>query len=398
MKYKIVLAGGRVLDPKTNFDTVADVAILGDKIVYIGKDLHKSALAVYNVKECLVCPGFIDFHAHVLPYGTWGVSPDDVGPPSGVTTFVDMGTAGPNTIAELIETRVKKATVRIFCYIHIAYNGLEDAIYDPRNLRIIGELEDMRRIVPARIIATIKQHPEIIRGIKVRASIEAAGSNGILLIHLAKELAQATGRRLAVHIGEPPPTAREVLPLLRPGDILTHAFRGPINALLDSSGAIIQEAQAARARGVLFDVGHGQGSFSFYVAQQMLMQGFLPDLISSDVHSFSIHGPAYNLITTMNKFMTLGLPLSSIIRAVTWHPAVVLEAHQYIGSLEPGYKADISILKIEEGEHHLYDTQGEKIIAYKWLVPIATFKDGRLLWKNKDYVDWDNLPSSYIHD
>lgn len=386
MKYGIVLTGGRVLDPKTNFDGVADIAIANGKVAAIGKNLYKNALVVYDAKNCLVCPGFIDFHAHVLSYGTWGVSPDHVGPPSGVTTFVDMGTAGPNTIADLIETKVKTSEVRIFCYLHVAYNGLEDAIYDPYNLRIIGELEDIRRIVPAKIIAAIKRYPEIIRGIKVRASIEAAGSNGLAAVCLARELAQATERRLAVHIGEPPPTAKEILPLLRSGDILTHSFRGPINSLLNFNGKIIQEAQEARARGVLFDVGHGQGSFSFSVAQQMLMQGFFPDIISSDVHSFSIHGPAYNLITTMNKFMALGLSLFKIIQTVTWNPAVVLGVQEYIGSLEPGYNADIVILKIEDGEYQLYDAVGEKIVAYKQLVPVGTFKDGRLIWRNEKYV------------
>ncbi|MEM2001548.1 MAG: amidohydrolase/deacetylase family metallohydrolase [Candidatus Methanomethylicaceae archaeon] len=387
MKYEIVLAGGRVLDPKTSFDGVADVAIVGDKIVSIAKNLHKKAAKIYDVSGCIVCPGFIDFHAHVLRVGTWGVSPDEIGPPSGVTTFVDMGTAGPNTITHAIETEVKKAKVRIFCYLHIAYNGLEDAIYDPRNVKIVGELEDIRRVIPSKIISVVKKYSDIIRGIKVRASVEAAGQNGILATHLAKGIAQITGKRLAVHIGEPPPMVQEVLPILRSGDILTHSFRGPINSLLNNDGTIIHEAQDARARGVLFDVGHGQGSFSFSVAKQMLNQGFFPDIISSDVHAFSVHGPAYDLITTMNKFIALGVSLLTVIRAVTWNPALVLGVYEHIGSLQPNYFADITVLKIKNGEFYLYDTTGEKIVTEKLYVPIATIKEGQLLWQEKDYFD-----------
>ncbi|MEM2001704.1 MAG: amidohydrolase family protein, partial [Candidatus Methanomethylicaceae archaeon] len=121
------------------------------------------------------------------------------------------------------------------------------------------------------------------------------------------------------------------------------------------------------------------------VAKQMLNQGFFPDIISSDVHAFSVHGPAYDLITTINKFIALGVPLFTVIRAVTWNPALVLGVYEYIGSLQPNYLADITVLKIKDGEFYLYDTIGEKILVEKFYIPIATIKEGQLLWQEKDY-------------
>jgi len=378
--YDVVLRGGRVIDPATGFDDIADVGIVRGRIGKIERRLPTHGVREYDVTGCIVCPGLIDFHTHVFWGGAWGINPDEVGPRTGVTTFVDFGTAGPNSFVGFMEHVIKRSRVRILAYLHIAYNGLEGAIYDPINLRIIGELEDLRRAAVAPAIQVGKGFSEIIRGIKVRASVEATGAHGIHAVLLARQVAEVLGKPLAVHIGEPPPTVQEILPLLRPGDVVTHMCRGPTNSLLDVHGQVIEEAKAARSRGVLFDVGHGQGSFSFEIAKALLAQAFFPDIISTDLHAYNIKGPVYDLPTTMSKFLALGLELPKIIKATTWTPAVALGLSRSLGALQEGYVADIAVLRIEQGTFYFQDSLGQQLEAFQRFVPVMTFKGGELIW------------------
>jgi dihydroorotase len=378
--YDVVLRGGRVIDPATGFDDIADVGIVRGRIGKIERHLTTRGVREYDVTGCIVCPGLIDFHTHVFWGGAWGINPDEIGPRTGVTTFVDFGTAGPSSFVGFVEHVIKRSRVRVLAYLHIAYNGLEGAVFDPDNLRILGELEDLRRAAVAPAIQVGRRFSEIIRGIKVRASVEATGAHGVHAVFLARQVAEVLGKPLAVHIGQPPPTVQEVLPLLRPGDVLTHMCRGPINSLLDVHGQVIEEAKAARLRGVLFDVGHGQGSFSFEIAKALLAQGFPPDIISTDIHAYNINGPVYDLPTTMSKFLALGVDLPKIIKATTWTPAVALGLSRSLGSLQEGYEADIAVLRIEQGTFYFRDTCGQQLEAPQRLVPVMTFKGGDLLW------------------
>lgn len=377
--YDIILRGGRVIDPAIGFDGSADVGISQGRIAKVGTQLTKG-VRIFDVADCIVCPGLIDFHTHVFWGGAWGINPDEIGPRTGVTTFVDFGTAGPNFFVGFVEHVIKRSRVRVLAFLHIAYEGLEGAIYDPANFRIIGELEDLRKAAVSPAINVGKRFSELIRGIKVRASVEATGEHGIHAVLLARHVAETLGKPLAVHFGAPPPTVQEILPLLRPGDILTHMYRGPVNSLLSASGQVIEEAKAARAQGVLFDVGHGLSSFSFSVAETLLRQGFYPDIISSDLHAYNINRPVYDLPTTMSKFLALGLELPQIIKAVTWTPAVALGLDKSLGSLQPGYEADITVLRIEKGRFCFQDSLGQELEASQRIVPVMTFKGGELIW------------------
>jgi dihydroorotase len=385
--FDIILRGGHVIDPASGIDKVQDIAITLGQISALSNKITGEAKQVHDVSGYIVTPGLIDFHTHVYHGGAWGIDADLLGPRTCVTTFVDFGTAGPGNFQGFLDHIISHAKVRILAFLHIAYTGLDGAIYYPSALRIIGELEDIRRAIVGAAVDIGRQYDEIIRGIKVRASVEAAGSNGIQAVLLAKQAASILGKPLAVHIGEPPPTINEILQYLRPGDVLTHSFRGPINSLLDCAGKLIPEALAARERGVIFDLGHGQGSFSFHVGKQLFNQGFYPDIISSDVHAYSINGPAYDLPTTMSKFLGIGLEIKEIIRATTQMPARILGLEDSLGSLQVGREADIAVFKLERGDFLFHDVHGEELRSGTRFTPTMTFKGGRLLWMTERYKD-----------
>lgn len=378
--FDIILRGGHVIDPASGIDKVQDIAITLGQISALSDKITGEAKQVHDVSGYIVTPGLIDFHTHVYHGGAWGIDADLLGPRTCVTTFVDFGTAGPGNFQGFLDHIISRAKVRILAFLHIAYTGLDGAIYYPSALRIIGELEDIRRAIVGAAVDIGRQYDEIIRGIKVRASVEATGSNGIQAVLLAKQAASILGKPLAVHIGEPPPTINEILQYLRPGDVLTHSFRGPINSLLDSTNQLIPEAVAARERGVIFDLGHGQGSFSFHVGKQLFNQGVYPDIISSDVHAYSIGGPAYDLPTTMSKFLGIGMDVKDIICSTTYTPAKILGLESSLGSLQVGREADIAVLKLEEGEFLFRDAQGEVLRTETRFTPAMTFKKGDLLW------------------
>jgi len=382
--FDIILCCGHVIDPASGIDEICDIAVKAGQIEEISARITGDAKKVYDVSDCIVTPGLIDFHTHVYHGGAWGINADQLGPRTGVTTFVDFGTAGAGNFQGFWDHIITRSKVRILSFLHIAYTGLDGAIYYPGALRIMGELEDIRRAIVGPAVEVGREYEQVIRGIKVRASVEATGGNGIQAVKLAKQAASILGKPLAVHIGEPPPTINEILQHLRPGDILTHSFRGPINSLLDSSDQLIPEAIAARGRGVIFDLGHGQGSFSFRVGQVLFDQGVLPDIISSDVHAYSINGPAYDLPTTMSKFLGIGMEINEIIAAVTTTPAQVLGMADSLGSLQVGREADITVLKLESGKFTFRDAQGEKLQTNQRFMPMMTLKGGTLLWENKE--------------
>ena len=203
------------------------------------------------------------------------------------------------------------------------------------------------------------ENPDLVRGIKVRIGANTSGPNGIMPLHLAIEAADIAGLPVMCHIDRPPPSYAQVLEALRPGDILTHCFRPAPNAPLHGDGRVRDACWQARERGVLFDVAHGMGSFSFAVAERMLAQGFAPDVISSDVHALCIDGPAFDNLETMSKLLAVGMALPDIVRAVTFEPARILKRPD-LGDLSPGSTGDATVLELQDGDFGLVDVTGER--------------------------------------
>jgi dihydroorotase len=352
--HDLLLRGGRVIDPEQNHDAIADIAFTDGKVSAIGPDLG-TAKEVRDVSGRIVVPGLIDLHTHVYWGGTsLGVDPDTYAKPLGITTLIDAGSAGAGNIAGFRRHVIERAEVRIRPFLHISFPG----IFAFSRYFMVGESADLRLLDPRACLDAAREHEDIVVGIKVRLGRTGSGTSGIAPMDVALEVAGAAGLPLMTHLDYPPPSRSEVMARLRPGDILTHCFRPWPNAPVAPDQSVQEDVLAARRRGVIFDIGHGQGSFGFATAMAMLKHGFLPDVISSDVHVLSIDGPAFNLLETMSKFLLLGTPLTEIVRAVTINAARAARL-QDRGTLAPGLLGDATVLEIESGRFRFTDVLGE---------------------------------------
>ena len=356
--FDTILAGGRVIDPSQGIDRVTDVAFAGGKVAAVGDGLTASPdTAVRNVRGSIVVPGLIDLHTHVYWGGTsLGIDAEEFCRTSGVTTAIDTGSAGPGNFAGFRKHVIEKSATRILAYLHISHAG----IFGFSTNVSVGESEDLRLMDPAAAVDVVEANRDVIVGMKVRVGRHASGDQGIAPLDIALQVAEETGLPLMAHIDEPPPSYEEVIARLRPGDVLTHAFRPFPNAPCTAQGSVKPAVMVARKRGVLFDIGHGMGSFSFKTARAMLASGFAPDTISSDVHKLCINGPAFDLVTTMSKFLCLGMSLNEVIKAATCNAAFALKRHE-LGSLKPGSVGDATVLAIDEGKFDYVDVTGEHL-------------------------------------
>jgi len=357
MAFDLVLTGGRVVDPSQNLDQVCDVAFAGGKVAQIGQDLATGATQSRDVSGKVVTPGLIDLHTHVYWGGTsLGIDAEAFARSSAVTTAVDTGSAGPGNFAGFRKHVIDPCRSRILAYLHVSFAGIYG--FSPRIM--MGESHDFRLMAPQEAIPVIKANRDVIVGIKVRIGRHASGPQGIAPLDVALDLAEETGLHVMCHIDEPPPSYEAVVARLRRGDVLTHCYRPFPNAPVRGDGTVKDEVLAARDRGVIFDVGHGMGSFSWKTARAMLAAGFPPDVISSDVHAFCIDGPAYDQVTTLSKFLALGMPLDEVIAASTSRPAAVLSRPD-LGTLQPGAAGDASVLTLAEGSFAFADVKGETV-------------------------------------
>lgn len=358
MRYDLVLRNGRVIDPGAGFDGVADVAFADGKVAAVGV-LDGTAAAERDVAGCIVMPGMIDFHTHVYWGGTSiSVDADALARRSGTTTWLDVGSAGPGNFIGFRKHVIEASQTRILAYLHVSHAGI--FAFSPTVM--VGESQDLRLMDTAMCARVALEHPDVIRGIKVRVGSNTSGLNGIAPLFHAIEAAERAGLPVMCHIDSPPPRYADVLAELRPGDVLTHCFRPFPNAPIHADGRVRDAVWQARERGVLFDIGHGKGAFAFEVAEAMLAAGFAPDVISSDVHVLCVDGPAYDNLVTMSKFLALGMGVGEIVRAVTATPARLLMRPD-LGDLTPGSTGDATVLRIEEGAFGLTDVLGRTITA-----------------------------------
>ena len=379
MTYDLVLRGGRVVDPSQSIDRIADVAFAKGRVAAVGEDLARDAERVEDATGRIVTPGLIDLHTHVYWGGTsLGVAPERLAR-GGCTTLVDTGSAGPGNYAGFLEHVIKPSRVRILAYLNISFAG----IFGFSKRIMMGESGDLRLMAPLDAVEVAGAHRDTLVGIKVRVGFNASGASGLVPLDIARQVAEEVGMPMMVHIDVPPPTLPEVLARMRPGDVLTHCFRPFPNAPATPEGKVHEAVREARARGVVFDIGHGMGSFSFRTARVMLANGFLPDCISSDVHALCIEGPAYDLLTTMSKFLCLGMPLPEVIRAATENPAKALRRPE-LGSFRPGGAGDATVLALEEGAFDYVDSTGERLTGPVRLAARGVVIGGRMWCENED--------------
>ena len=372
MTFDLVLKGGHVIDPAQGIDRITDVAFEGGKVAAIGDGLD--GRDVRHVDGLIVTPGLIDLHTHVYWGGTsLGVDAEDFCRRSGVTTAVDTGSAGPGNFPGFRKHVIEPSQTRILAYLHISFAG----IYAFSNTVMVGESEEMRMMAPAEAAAVADANRDVIVGIKVRVGRHASGTSGVAPLDMALQVADAVGMPLMAHIDHPPPTYEEVIERLRPGDVLTHAFRPFPNSPVDGKGQVKDLVWRAREKGVIFDIGHGKGSFAYKTARAMLEGGFRPDVISSDVHTLCIDGPAYDQVTTMSKFLCLGMPLGEVIAASTVNAAKALQRPE-LGSLAPGSVGDATLLELKDGSFRYEDVTGEIMTGDRRILARGAVVGGQL--------------------
>lgn len=358
MRFDLLLTGGDVVDPGGGRSGRLDVGVHAGRIVAVAHHLDPAeAVEVVDVHGRVVMPGLVDLHTHTRG-GYWGIDPDAYAWYSGVTTWVDAGSAGAYTWRE------GNHRVRSPALLNVSAIGLAAQT---------GESRDLANCDVDAAIATLHANRTAIVGVKARMDRGATGDNGLEPLRRALVIADACDVPVMVHIGAPPPLVDEVLGLLRPGDILTHCASGVAHHTAVATPAV----RDAYERGVVFDLGHGAGSFSFAVLEAFLEAGIVPHTVSTDLHARCVHGPVFDLPTTMAKLLAVGLDLPAVVRMATEAPAAALGLHA--GTLAVGAAADIAVFSAVAEPFEVVDAHLATRVSPIRLLNVATYLAGELL-------------------
>ena len=375
--FDLLIKGGEVVNPGGGQSGRLDVAIKRNRIAVLDRDIPaESASRLIDAGGQYVTPGLIDLHTHVYHHVTfWGIDPDPVAARSGVTTWLDVGSAGAFNWPGFREFIVKPAEVRIYGLLNISAIGLTAKT---------GELANLDYCDVDLCCKLIALHRDLILGVKARIDRNTIGASGLEPLRRARAAADRCELPLMVHIGIGPPPVAEVLELMRPGDILTHCFTGQTMRIIDERGQLLDDAKRAWDAGIIMDIGHGAGSFSFETAEALIGAGYQPDVISSDMHQLSIHGPLFDMPTCLSKFLALGMAFPDVIRAATARPAEVLGLQHELGTLKVGALADVALFTIQPGHYPFYDVFMNMREGTQLIRNTLTIANGRPLPRTPD--------------
>ncbi|MEA2910642.1 MAG: dihydroorotase [Bradyrhizobium sp.] len=379
-KFDLVIKGGDVLDPSQSLRGKRDIGIRWGVIEAIENEIPAArASKTIDASGKLVTPGLIDLHSHVYPYGSAiGIPADELAQFQCTTTMVSAGDAGVNNLAALRRYIVAQSRTRIYAFVHIANNGL--------SAFPVAELYNIDNAQMEACAMALAENPDFLLGVKVRMSENVIYKHGLEPLKRGIQACELAGwpAKMMVHIGgvETKELMSDILNLLRPGDVLTHAYSGfPNNAGVFTNivqeGKLLPAALAAKQRGVIFDVGHGGGSFDFTVAEVAIPGGCTPDTISSDIHVFSGNSPGMPYLpNVMSKFMTLGYTLEQVVAMATIAPAKIINKAPKIGTLQVGAPGDVAIMEVVEGPVSFLDTRNNKRDGKVLLKPFQTVING----------------------
>ena len=380
-RYDILLKGGHVIDPANHINAVRDVAVSGAAIARVAENIPPSdAKKVIDVSGRYVTPGLIDLHAHVFGY-MGSIFPDDSALLAGTTTVVDAGGSGYRTYANFKRTIIDKSRTRVLALINIAGGGMTGSASE----------DNVADMLPDKTAEVIKANRDVIVGIKcahfgkpgwdaLKRAVEA-GRLGDVPVMVDDKIFTNSGR-----------TSREkLLDVMRPGDMHTHMFNDrQVEIISRFNGKVQEYAQQARVRGVLFDLGHGGGSFLWTVATPATRNGFWPDTISTDLHAGSIMMQEADMPNCISKMMLLGMPLDDAIARSTMRPAQVIKKYPEIGTLSEGKAADIAVFNLRDGVFAFKDSRNVKRLGTKKLEAVMTIRNGRLVFdaEGRAFPEW----------
>jgi dihydroorotase len=379
-KFDLVVKGGDVLDPSQSLRGKRDIGIRFGAIEAVEADIPAArANRVLDASGKLVTPGLIDLHSHVYPYGSAiGIPADELVPHQCTTTCVSAGDAGANNFAAFRRHIVAQTRTRLYAFVHIANVGLSPFP--------VAELYNIDFAIVDACARTVGENADIVLGAKVRMSENVIAKHGLEPLKRAIEACEkaGTGAKVMCHIGgvETAALMSQILDLLRPGDVLTHAYSGAPNIAgaftnIVQDGKLLPAALAAKQRGVIFDVGHGGGSFDYTIAEAAIAAGCPPDTISSDIHVFSGNTPGMPYLPwVMSKFMGLGFSLEQVVAMATVNPAKVINRMPKLGTLQVGAPGDVAIMELVEGPVSFVDTRNNKRDGKAYLKPVQTVTAG----------------------
>jgi dihydroorotase len=383
-----VLKGGHVIDPKNGIDAVRDVAIKDHKIAEVAEHIQAGPGAkVVDVSGFYVTPGLVDIHVHVYAgtgerhayAGDHGVYPDGFTLRSGVTTGVDAGSSGWRNFPDFKDRVIDRSITRILAFINIVGSGMR-----PKYEQSLSEMDAQAAAAQA------LKYPQVIVGIKT------AHYDGPEWTPVERAVEAGTIANIPVMVDfgtfrPERPYEELVSKKLRPGDISTHMYLDDV-PMLDARGKVRPYLFAAKKRGVIFDVGHGGGSFIFRQAAPAIQQGFVPNSISTDLHNDSMNAGMKDMLNVMSKFLNLGVSLEDVIRMSTSNPAHEIK-HDELGNLSVGSDADVAVLHLEKGSFGFVDTYGARMMGGEKLICELTVRDGRVVWDLNGITreDWKGL-------
>ena len=377
--FDLIVSGGTVIDPSQGLHGLHDIAIKDGRIVGVGAFEPEMGAAVLDARGLIVTPGIVDMHVHVYEgVSHYGVDADQNCIHKGVTTVLDAGSSGAQTFPGFREYVIDRVRTRVFALMNISASGM---ISD-----IVGELEDLRWADPVETLKMLERHRDVVMGVKVRLEKRMAGENAIAALKMAREVADSASVPIMVHIGGTVNPLTDFLPLLRSGDVMTHCFHAKTYGVLDDDGEVVPEVRVATQRGVMMDVGHGRGGFSFEVCRKALNQDLNPNTISSDIHSHNIHGPVFDMATTMSKFLHLGFSIDDVVRMSSVDPARCMGMPDGIGTLQDGAPADVSLFELRHGEFDFVDALDQHETAEQRLIPHAVVRGGTVHAAMVDYA------------
>lgn len=373
-----LIKNGRVYDPSTHTVRQEDIGLV-DGVIAAPQE-HHAYRQVIDASGCIVTTGLIDYHVHYMRGASeGGVAADTVSFCSGVTTAVDGGTAGAGMYEHAYRTFVANAQVRFLNDLLVASGGQSNNQY-PENL-------DPSLMDEKRILELFQKYPENLVGLKTRIS------HGIVKPEEVKaslkrtvEIAEHAGTRVIVHVTDCPISLEELAELLRPGDVICHIYQGKDHCCLDEEGNVLPGLWKAKKRGILFDASNGKNNFDLEVCQKAVAQGFIPDVISSDINASSCFlQPLHSLPRILSKFIDFGMDWKDVLDCATIKPAELIGMPE-LGSMKPGTAGDVTILKLKEKKVHYTDLAGHTFTGSQILVPQMTFKDGQCVYCQADFT------------
>jgi dihydroorotase len=366
----LVIKGGRVIDPGLGLSAVRDIVVSNNRVQRIVQDFEGTAKQVIDASGKIVTPGLVDIHVHVYEgVSSVAINADASSVAKGATTVVDAGSAGATTFPGFRKYVIDRSATRVYALLNISNAGLV----------LSNEYADLAYVNAAAAQRVIESNRDVILGIKVRMTPNIAGGQDLEVLRRARQVADATGVAVMVHIGGGASPLKDILSLLKQGDVVTHALHARSGQIIDADGKIVPDVTEARGRGIWMDIGHGSGNLSFAVAEKAMAAGFVPDTISSDIHSRNVNGPVYDLATTMSKFMLLGMTLEQVVGCATTTAAKAFKFPLKVGTLAEGSDADIAVFSLEEGQFEFTDSVGQKRTGRQKLTHFATIRSGNLI-------------------